>query len=67
MLNNEEKKEMLEDAKSKKRQRNFRFAKEKNIIKQPFDEYILFLNSVQEIFGPFKISADSTATKSNKL
>ena len=67
MLSNEEKKEMLEDAESKKRREHFRFARRKNIDVDSFDDYILFLNSIQKIFAPFKIFSYPTHTKSNKL
>ena len=67
MLSNEEKREMLEDAKSKSRKKDFQFAKEYPEKPQSLDEYINFLDSVQVIFGPFGISKYPTITQSNRL
>lgn len=67
MLSNEEKKEMLQDAKNKARREHFRFAKEKSLGIDSFDDYILFLNGVQKIFAPFKVSTSPTPSKFNKL
>ncbi len=67
MLSDEEKEEMLEDAKNIKRQHDFRFAKKKDTIRKSFDEYLIFLNSVQKLFKPFPISSRSTPCKFNKL
>ena len=67
MLSDEEKREMLKDVKSKTRREHFRFARKKDFPPYSLDEYILFLNSVQKIFGPFKISKQPTITKFNKL
>ena len=66
MLSNEEKKEMLEDARNLKRRDAFRRAQAAH-PKLSFDEYLLFLNNVQEIFSPFSVSRKSTITKYNKL
>ncbi len=67
MLSNEEKKEMLEDAKSIKRKKDFRYAQKtgKDIIS--YDQYLRLLEDVQRIFGHFKISHHITVTKMNKL
>ncbi len=67
MLSNEEKREMLEDAKSKTRRRYFRLARKESISITSLDDYISFLNSVQKIFAPYKISKSPTPTKFNKL
>lgn len=67
MLSDKEKKEMLLDARSKRRRENFRFVRTKGSISYSLDEFISFLNSVQRIFGPFKISKHPTITKFNKL
>ena len=67
MLSNEEKREMLEDAKSKERRQDFRFAKNKEYPFFSLDEYLLFLNDIQKIFGAFKVSNCPTITKLNKL
>ncbi len=68
MLSEQEKREMLQDARSKERRDSFRFAKDK-IKEKPLtlDEYIKFLNDIQKIFGPFPISRKPTPTKFNKL
>jgi len=67
MLSREEKKEMLADAKSKRRKRAFQRAAGKNRAKASFDEYLSFLDSVQKIFGPFKTSFNPTPASFNKL
>jgi len=67
MLSKEEKKEMLEDAKSKKRRESFRAVKKYISDKCSIDEYLSFLKAVQKIFSPFKISTRPTITKFNKL
>ncbi len=67
MLSDEEKREILEDAKSITRQKHFRFAKEYSEESQSLDEYIDFLNSVQVIFNPFTVSKHHTITKANRL
>ena len=67
MLSHEEKKEMLKDAKSKRRRNLFRAKnlEEKTVLS--LDEYISFLNSVQKIFSPFRTSFRPTPTASNML
>ena len=65
-LSEEEKKEMLEDGKSIKRRDDFRFGRTLN-GEISFDEYLHFLNDVQEIFSPFPVSRKPTITKYNKL
>lgn len=67
MLSNEEKKEMLEDAKNKRRMEHFRSGKEKNFVTASLDIYVSFLDSIQRIFSPFKIPRHPTITKFNKL
>ena len=67
MLSKEEKKEMLEDARDQKRKINFRQGKKYASNSISFDEYISFLDGVQKIFGPFKLSRKPTITKFNKL
>jgi len=67
MFSKEEKQEMLEDAKSKKRRDNFRFGKDKNNDNLSFDDYLTFLNQVQEIFSPFEISHSITLAKLNRI
>lgn len=67
MLSEKEKIEMLLDARSKERARAFR--KGRLTLDRPvsFDEYLTFLNQVQEIFGPFQVSQNRTETSRNKL
>lgn len=67
MLSSEEKKEMLEDARSKSRQEDFRFAKRIKLAPESLDEYISFLDSAQKIFGAFKTSYSPPITKFNRL
>lgn len=67
MLTEEEKREMLEDSRSIKRRDDFRAALETGKNNLSLDEYLLFLNQLQEIFSPFKVSRDITITKDNKL
>jgi len=65
VLTKEEKKEMLEDAKSAARCQDFRTAKGMDYLS--FDQYLVFLNNIQDIFGSFKESRQSTKTSLNKL
>lgn len=67
MLSEQEKKEILEDAKSKYRRQNFSFAKEKIKDTISFEEYLAFLDNLQHIFSPFVVSEHKTITKFNKL
>jgi hypothetical protein len=67
MLSKEEKREMLEDAKNWLRRDSLRFARDKNSNTISFEDYINFLNNIQEIFEPFKISQQITITRINKL
>ncbi len=66
MLSDEEKKEMLEDAKSISRRDDFRRARRDN-DPPSFDDYLIFLNDLQKIFGLFSVSKKITRTKLNKL
>lgn len=67
MLSEQEKIEMLEDAKSESRRDAFRSAEGKDKAIPSLDEYISFLDSIQKIFSPFKISLRHTRTGLNKL
>lgn len=67
MLSKEENKEMLEDALSKSRRDDFRFASELRMDKCSIDDFLTFLNSVQEVFTSFKPSNKPVMTKLNKL
>ena len=66
MLSDKEKKEMLEDARSARRRKDFEYNR---VVKDriSIDEHIAFLDDVQKIFSPFKISVHHTVTKLNKL
>lgn len=66
MLSNTEKKEMIEDGKSKKRQKEFYKSYRKINDKKKdskLDDYINFLHQIQKIFGPFKYSAQKKQAK----
>jgi hypothetical protein len=67
MLSELEKKEIIEDAQSKSRMENLRFTKGKTFDANSFDDYLLFLDSVQRIFSHFIVSQHKTITKLNKL
>ncbi len=67
MLSRQEKTEMLNDAKSRCRKESFRLEQIKYKTITSFDEYISFLDSVQEIFPPFKTLFHPTSTALNKL
>lgn len=67
MLSKEEKKEMISDAKDMPRKRFFQVRRGNKMPKISLDGYISFLDSVQKIFSPFKISTKPTLTKFNKL
>ena len=68
MLTEEEKREMLEDAADLDRREDFRKIRntQGNYIPS-LDEYIQFLDHLQEIFGPFKVSKKIMNTRFNKL
>ena len=66
MLDEQFKKEMLEDGLSKERMLDFR--KVNNItIPMSLDDYLNFLRGLQKIFGPFPVSKKFTKTENNKL
>jgi len=67
MLSSEEKREMLDDAKSALRRENFRAANKIDNRPFSFDDFLFFLENIQKIFPPFKISRHITHTKFNKL
>jgi len=67
MLSPEEKREMLEDARSSRRRRDFEQGHAKRPARISMDEYLSFLDNVQKIFSPFKISRDPTIAVCNKL
>lgn len=68
MLSEKEKQEILEDGLNMQRRDNFRKAKSLcNLKPESLDEYILFLNQVQFIFGPFPISQKKSISYYNKI
>jgi len=67
MLSEEEREEMLKDARNYARRQHVRAEIEKHDQANSFDEYISFLNSVQKIFLPFTNYDQPTQTKFNKL
>lgn len=67
MLSNEEKKEILEDGRNMVRRNNFGFTKKTDTVNISFDDYLIFLNDIQQIFSPFEISHEITLTRKNKL
>ncbi|MFO7754139.1 MAG: hypothetical protein R6V41_13555 [Desulfobacteraceae bacterium] len=68
MLTEEEKREMLEDAADPARREDFRALRRSAGSGIPsLDEYIRFLDDLQEIFGPFKVSKKIMKTSRNKL
>ncbi len=67
MLSKEEKLELVEDARDGARRQHFQAAKKSKGAPESFDDYILFLNSVQKIFSPFVANRLPTQTKRNLL
>lgn len=68
MLSESEKREMLADARDKGRRDDFRAAEAKvGTCILSLDAYIDFLDSLQEIFGPFPVSEVPTRTEKNRL
>ena len=67
MLSEQEKQEMLEDGRSSSRREHFRAGRRRLKSSISFDEYLAFLNSLQEIFSPFKVSRKRMSTQHNKL
>ncbi|MEA3490001.1 MAG: hypothetical protein U9R44_06670 [Candidatus Omnitrophota bacterium] len=67
MLNEKEKREIVEDAKSEIRREHFRIAKRSRKESTSLDEYLSFLQDIQKIFKPFTISNHLTLTRLNKL
>ena len=65
MFSEEDKKEMLEDARSRLRRNNFRAAKNKQNFS--FDDYLIFLDSIQKLFSQFTVSHHITHAEFNKL
>ena len=68
MLTKEEKKEMIADAMNTSRRDNFRAAKTKtSSISVSLDDYIHFLDDIQELYGSFKPSKNPIPSHNNKL
>lgn len=67
MLSKEEKKEMLEDAYDVSRRDSFRFSRKNNLSNISFDEYLNFLDDVQQISSPSKSVRTITKTALNEL
>lgn len=67
MLSDEEKQEMIEDARSEVRREHFRATRRVGFTPESLDDYILFLNSIQKIFSAFKTNPYPTPTKLNRL
>ena len=66
MLDDIEKRELLEDANNLERRDDFRFSS-RIPINLSFDEYLKFVDDLQKIFGPFPVSTKITETRFNKL
>ncbi|OGI10282.1 MAG: hypothetical protein A3I68_07685 [Candidatus Melainabacteria bacterium RIFCSPLOWO2_02_FULL_35_15] len=66
MLDDIEKKELLEDASDLKRRDDFRFSS-RIPVNLSFDEYLKFIDDLQKIFGHFPVSTKITETRFNKL
>ena len=66
MLDEQFKREMLEDGLSKERMLDFRKLN-KDSICTSLDDYLSFLRGLQKIFGPFPVSKKFTKTELNKL
>ncbi len=66
MLSNLEKLEMRADASDKERMKDFQVLR-KDVGKISFEDYLTFLNNIQQVFKPFNISTHKTKTELNKL
>ena len=67
MLSDEEKREMLEDARSENRRKDFMAAKRfQQKDRESFEDYIIFLDSIQK-FYPLSHRPIKTITKFYKL
>ena len=67
MLSKDEIQEMLIDANNKSRRDSFRFSRKNNLSNISFDEYLNFLDDVQQISSPRKSVRNITKTALNKL
>ncbi len=67
MLSDEEIQEMLADANDVSRRDSFRFSKKNSIVNISFDEYLNFLNEIQQIFLSARKTMNITRTALNKL
>jgi hypothetical protein len=66
-LSEQEKREIVEDAKSIQRQKDFRFARKMCFQSISLDGYIISLQSLQRVMGQFAISLKRTLCNTNKL
>ena len=66
MLDEQFKKEILEDGLNQERMLDFRQSSKKTDYIS-LDDYLNFLRGLQKIFGPFPISTKITETRFNKL
>ena len=67
MLTDKDKKEMLEDGLSKKRQESFRAMRDNTFLKMTFDEYLYFLDDFHRTFKPIEKWPKEMITRFNKL
>ncbi|MCR4336452.1 MAG: hypothetical protein NUV91_01410 [Candidatus Omnitrophica bacterium] len=68
MLTQEEKLEMLDDAKNSQRRHSFAFSKKMNISrKKSLDEFLVFLTNVYQVFPFPQQTPQKTITKFNRL
>jgi hypothetical protein len=69
MLSDEEKREMLEDGRSQARRKDLSFGRTRSLlaVNRSLDGFIVFLNSIQNTFGPFHFAGKKTITTDNRL
>ena len=67
MFKKSDRKDMLKDAHSSQRKKNFRIAGKEGIKLSSMDEYISFLEETQKVFGNFPVSKHITKSAKNKL
>ncbi len=62
MLSDEEKREMLEDAQSETRRKSFAQARQRSLTPMTGEEYIQFLQSVQNMFPQVSVPKPTLGT-----
>lgn len=67
MLSSDEQQEMREDGQDGDRRDHFRAVRKAPMQPLTFDEYLRFLNQVQDLLSPFEISRRITRTACNRL